>query len=105
MLGSVEIVVMASLAFAISSVARSSALAIGVSVMAYFGGNTVMLILSQLNISWARYLIWANVDLSGIMEGSGMFMGQTLTSAFAVIAVHMVIFLMIAWDGFTRREV
>ena len=105
MLGSVEIVVMSSLAFAISSVARSSALAIGVSVMAYFGGNTVMLILSQLNISWARYLIWANVDLSGIMEGSGMFMGQTLTSAFAVIAVHMVIFLMIAWDGFTRREV
>ena len=64
-----------------------------------------MLILSQLNISWARYLIWANVDLSGIMEGSGMFMGQTLTSALAVIAVHMVIFLMIAWDGFTRREV
>lgn len=105
MLGSVEIVVMSSLAFAISSVARSSALAIGISVMAYFGGNTVMLILSQLNISWARYLIWANVDLSGIMEGSGMFMGQTLTSAFAVIAVHMVIFLMIAWDGFTRREV
>lgn len=105
MLGSVEIVVMASLAFAISSVARSSALAIGVSVMAFFGGNTVMLILSQLNISWARYLIWANVDLSGIIEGSGMFMGQTLTSALAVIAVHMVIFLMIAWDGFTRREV
>lgn len=105
MLGSVEIVVMSSLAFAISSVARSSALAIGISVMAYFGGNTVMLILSQLNISWARYLIWANVDLSGIMEGSGMFMGQTLTSALAVIAVHMVIFLMIAWDGFTRREV
>lgn len=105
MLDSVEIVVMASLAFAISSVARSSALAIGVSVMAFFGGNTVMIILSQLNISWARYLIWANVDLSGIMEGSGMFMGQTLTSAFAVIAVHMVIFLMIAWDGFTRREV
>lgn len=103
-LGSVEIVVMASLAFAISSVARSSALAIGVSVMAYFGGNTVMLILSQLNISWARYLIWANVDLSGIMEGSGMFMGQTLASALAVIGVHMIIFLMIAWDGFTRRE-
>ena len=76
LLSSVEIVVMATLAFAISSVARSSALAIGISVMAYFGGNTLMLILSQLNLSWGRYLIFANVDLGGISAGDGMFMGH-----------------------------
>lgn len=105
MLYSVNMIVMASLAFAISSVARSSALAIGVSVMAFFGGNTVMMILCQLNLSWARYLIFANTDIAGIMEGSGMFMGQTLASALAVIGVHMIIFLLIAWDGFIRREV
>lgn len=104
LLSSIEIVVMSTLAFAISSVARSSALAIGISVMAYFSGSTIMLILSQLNLSWGRYLIFANVDISRILEGSPMFMGQTVSGAICVIAVHMVIFLLTAWDGFTRRE-
>ncbi|MGN1481543.1 ABC transporter permease [Porcipelethomonas sp.] len=104
LLSSIEIVVMATLAFAISSVARSSALAIGISVMAYFGGNTIMLILSQLNLSWGRYLIFANMDFGGIAAGESMFMGQTVAGALCVIAVHMIIFMLTAWDGFTRRE-
>lgn len=105
LLSSVQLVVMGSLAFAISSLFRSSALAIGISVMALFGGNTITLILSQLQFDWGRYLIFSNLDISGIAEGNSMFAGQTVTGALVVIAVHMVIFLLTAWDGFNKREI
>lgn len=105
LLNSVNFIVMGSLAFAISSLFRSSALAIGISVMALFGGNTITLILSQLQFDWARYLIFSNLDISGIAEGNSMFAGQTVTGALVVIAVHMVIFLLTAWDGFNKREI
>lgn len=105
LLNSINFVVMGSLAFAISSLFRSSALAIGISVMAMFGGNTIVLLLSQLQFDWGRYLIFSNLDINGIINGTSMFAGQTLTTALAVIAVHMIIFLLTAWDGFTKREV
>ncbi|MGN0621884.1 MAG: ABC transporter permease [Porcipelethomonas sp.] len=104
-LGSVEMIVMATLAFAISSLARSSALAIGTSVMAYFGGSTIVMILKQLNFDWGRYLIFANLSLSDAITGDTFYSGQTAAFSLTVIAVHMVIFLLTAWDGFTRREV
>lgn len=105
LLSSVQLVVMGSLAFAISSLFRSSALAIGISVMALFGGNTITLILSQLQFDWGRYLIFSNLDISGIAKGNSMFAGQTVAGALVVIAVHMVIFLLTAWDGFNKREI
>lgn len=105
MLSSVEMIVMATLAFAISSLARSSALAIGVSVMAYIGGNTIVLLLQQLHFDWGRYLIFSNLSLAGTLNGDTAFAGQTITFNLVIIAVHMVIFIMTAWDGFVRREV
>lgn len=105
LLNSVDLIVMGSLAFAISSLFRSSALAIGISVMALFGGNTITLILSQLNFDWGRYLIFSNLDIHSIAEGYSLFAGQTVAGAIAVIAVHMIIFLLTAWDGFIKREV
>ncbi len=105
LLKSVSLVVMGSLAFAISSLFRSSALAIGISVMALFGGNTVTLILGQLQFDWGRYLIFSNLDLIDIAEGNTMFLGQTVGGALAIIAVHMFIFLLTAWDGFNKREI
>ena len=102
---SVEMIVMATLAFAISSLARSSALAIGVSVMAYVGGNTIVLFLQQLNFDWGRYLIFSNLSLADTLSGSTGFAGQTIMFNLVVIAVHMVVFILTAWDGFIRREV
>ena len=105
MLSSVEMIAMATLAFAISSLARSSALAIGVSVMAYVGGSTVVMLLQQLNFDWGRYLIFSNLSLANTLNGNTFFAGQTITFNLVVIAVHMVVFILTAWDGFTRREV
>lgn len=106
LLASVDILVMATLAFAISSLIRSSALAIGVGVFAMLGGKTLILFLKQaLKFDWARYLIFANTDLSSILDGSSMFAHQSVQFALIVVAVHLFVFLLTAWDGFVRREI
>lgn len=105
MLASVNVLVMATMAFAISSLLRSSALAIGVSVFALLSGNTVVMFLSQFNIDWGRYLIFANTDLVSISKGTSYFANHSMSFAVGVIIVHMIVFLLTAWDGFTRREV
>ena len=105
LVNSVQVVVMATMAFAISSLVRSSALAIGVSVFAMFAGNTITGILSQLKQDWARYLVFSNVDLLGISQGNSLFPQQTVGFAVCVLAAHMVVFLLTAWDGFTKKSV
>jgi ABC-2 type transport system permease protein len=105
LLQSVSVVVMATLAFAISSMVRSSALAIGVSLFALVSGSIINTILMVLEADWGRFLIFSNTDLVSIANGLAPYDGQTLPFAIGVIAVHMVIFLLMAWDGFTKREV
>ena len=96
---------MATMAFALSSLFKSSALAIGTGVFCMMGGSTLIQILSMLKQDWARYLIFANTNLASIYEGKSLFPQHSLTFALVVIAVHMVIFLLTAWDGCTKREV
>ncbi len=105
LLSSVEIVVMSTLAFAVSTLMKSSAFAIGISMFCMLTGKSIVMMLAAFNQDWARYLIFANLDLRSIANGSGMFLYQTAISAIGVIAIHMVVFWLIAWDGFTRREI
>lgn len=106
MLRSVQVVVMATLAFAISSLVKSSSLAIGISLFAMLSGNTVVSILkSGLKQDWARYLIFANTDLAAVADGTTGFAHHSMGFAVAVILIHLFVFMLIAWDGFTKREV
>ena len=115
---SVEMVVMSTLAFAISSLVRSTALAIGVSVftmcIAYrhqdnAGKDGTFVItaqlLGQLGQDWARFLVFANTDLASISKGYSIFAQHSVTFAVGVLIAHMVVFLLTAWDGFTKRSV
>lgn len=102
---SVEMVVMSTLAFAISSLVRSTALAIGVSVFTMCIGSTVTQLLGQLGQGWARFLVFANTDLASISKGGSIFAQHSLTFAVGVLIAHMVVFLLTAWDGFTKRSV
>lgn len=102
---SVEMIVMSTLAFAISSLVRSTALAIGVSVFTMCIGSTVTQFLGQLEQDWARFLVFANTDLASISKGYSIFAQHSVTFAVGVLIAHMVVFLLTAWDGFTKRSV
>lgn len=101
----VGMTVMATMAFAISSLMKSTSLSIGIGLFAFTSGVTGTLILQAMDIDFARYLIFANIDLAAIAAGEPMFDYQTLPIALIVIAVHMIIFLWTASDAFSRRDI
>lgn len=106
LLGSISIVVMATLAFALSSMTKSSALAIGASVFAMLSGEGLVTFLKvDLNQDWVRYFVFANMNLATVSNGTSIFSHHTMGFAVTVVAVHMVVFLLMAWDGFTKKEV
>lgn len=101
----VEVVVVATMAFALSSLMRSTAVAIGIGSFAYLSGTAIVELFSSFGIDFGRYILFANLDLPAIVDGASIFPNQTLVGAIINIVAHMVVFVMIAWDGFVRREI
>ncbi len=104
-LQSVGMVVMATMAFAISSLMRSTAVSVGVGISAYAFGLLGATLLAEMELDIGRYLIFSNLDLASIANGEAIFEYQTLPMAFIVIAVHMVLFILTAHDAFVRRDI
>lgn len=94
-----------TLSFAISSLLRSSSLAIGLSLGVEMAGSTISAMLLVFGQDWGRYLIFSNTDLESIASGSSLYANQTVPFALGVIGVHMIVFLLAGYDAFTRREV
>lgn len=105
LVSSIEVIVMSTFAFAISSLIRSSALAIGASVFLMFAGSVVTQILAELGQDWGRFLIFSNLDLMNIYQGNSIFPQHTVFFAVMVLVAHMSVFILTAWDGFTKRSV
>ncbi len=100
-----EVAVMGTLAFTISSMAKSASVAVGISLFAYMMGTTIVSILKALGLDGARYLIFANLDLAAIADGTSVFPHQSLPVAIAIIILHLAVFLFTAHDAFVRREI
>lgn len=105
LLALVQAVIIITLAFMISGFMRNSALAIGISVGILLAGNTITSILAMLGFDFARYFVFANTGLNAIMSGNSMFPHHSLTFAVINLVVHWFVLLLIAYDGFTRKEV
>ncbi|SFC24395.1 ABC transporter permease [Ruminococcus albus] len=105
MLKSVQVLITTSLAFMISSLMRSTSLAIVTGFIVNSIGTPVIAVMSGYKMDWGRYLIFANTDLLTIYKGGASFPQQTVGFAIIVVVAHLAVFLLTAWDGFTRRSV
>lgn len=101
----IEVVVVATMAFALSSLMRSTAVSIGIGLLAYLSGTALAELFAAMGIDFGRYILFSNLDLPAIMSGASIFPNQTLTGAVINIVAHMAVFLLTAWDGFVRREI
>ncbi|WP_083270591.1 ABC transporter permease [Bacillus marinisedimentorum] len=100
---SVDLLMMVTFAFMISTVFRSSALAIGLSIFLMFTGVQVVNLLSQYD--WVKYILFANTDLMQYVNGVPLVEGMTMTFSIFVLAVYFVLFNAISWLIFTKRDV
>lgn len=104
--GSVDLLMMATFAFMISSVFRSNALAVGLSIFLLFAGSSAVGILSQFqNNNWVKYILFANTDLRVYFNGTPPIEGMTLSFSITVLAVYYILFNLLSWLFFKKRDV
>lgn len=101
--GLVNLVMMSTFAFMISAVFRNSSLAIGVAIFLMMGGNMIVGIFQDK--PFAKYILFANTDLKQYADGYVMIDGMTLGFSIIVLIVYYLIFMLLSWAVFTKRDV
>ena len=101
----VGMTVMMTVAFSLSTLTRAPAMAIGISVLMGAFGTALSALLQGVGIDAGRYLLFSNLDLKGIIEGTAVYPHQTVGAAVLVILLHMAVLLLTAYDAFVRREI
>lgn len=105
LLKSISITMMATMAFMISAVFRSSSLAIGISLFLLFMGGTATGFIAM-KYDWAKYSLFANTDLT-IYTGAMQPLVEDMTLGFSVtmLIIYFVIFHLLAFIVFKKRDV
>ncbi|MEX2461731.1 MAG: DUF2705 family protein [Paenibacillaceae bacterium] len=104
-LRSVELIMILTLAFMVSAVFRSSAIAITISIVLIFVGQTIGELIKH--FAWAKYYLFLNTDLSKylLQSGSPLDSDTTLQFSIIILIVYFVIFNSLSWYVFKKRDV
>lgn len=99
----VSLIMMVTLAFMISTVFRSSSLAIGIGVFLLLIGNVLTMFLSRFD--WSKFILFANTNLRQYTDGTPPVKGMTLSFSIIVLIVYFIIFNLVSFIGFNKRDV
>ncbi|WP_310551447.1 ABC transporter permease [Paenibacillus glufosinatiresistens] len=101
----VQLFITAALAFMVSSVFRASGLSIGLSLFLIFANGIIIAIFNPDHYGWAKYLLFNHLDLQMYMNSSTGPGGVTIGFSAAVLAVYYLVFMLISWLVFSKRDV
>ncbi|KAB7708673.1 ABC transporter permease subunit [Bacillus aerolatus] len=104
LLKSADVFMLATMAFMISAVFRSSSLAIGISLFLLFIGTNVTMLIA-IKYEWAKYLLFANTNLLQFENGRVLVEGMTFGFSLAVLAGYFIVFQLLAFITFAKRDV
>ncbi|WP_117169281.1 ABC transporter permease [Paraliobacillus sediminis] len=104
LLYSIDLLMITTMAFMISAVFRSNSFAIGISLFLFFiGGNATMLLATK--FEWAKYILFANTNLSIYFDGTPPIESMTLPFSIIMLLIYFVIFQILAFTIFQKRDV
>ncbi|PPA71509.1 ABC transporter permease [Jeotgalibacillus proteolyticus] len=101
---SIDVIMLTTMAFMISAVFRNSSLAIGISLFLYFIGGTVTGFVGMY-FDWAKYSLFANTNLAMYEMGPILIEGMTLTFSVVMILLYFILFMVLAFTVFTKRDI
>lgn len=101
---SIGSIMLMTMAFMISSVFRNSSLAIGISIFLLFIGDTVTSLIAM-KYDWAKYLLFANTNLMQYFDGVPIVEGMTLGFSITMLIIYFLIFQILAFTVFIKRDV
>jgi ABC-2 type transport system permease protein len=103
--GSVDLIMILTLAFMVSTVFRSSAIAITLSIVSIFVGGTIGEFIKH--YSWAKYYLFLNTDLSKYYTQASPTLDSDTTIQFSILIliVYFIIFNGLSWYVFKKRDI
>lgn len=101
----IELFVIALIAFMISTVFRSSSLAIGLSMLMLFTKDLFSLLFNPDKYEWAKYILFLHIDLSDYIHSPIGPGGVGIGFSIAVLVGYCAIFGLIIWWAFSKRDV
>lgn len=101
----VKLIMTMTLAFMISTIFRSSALAIGISIFLIVIVNSFTPLLALLDKKWVDYVLFIHLDLTQYLDGTPLRSGMGYGFSLLVLAVYYIIFIALTWYIFNRRDV
>lgn len=104
LLRSVDLLMMATMAFMISTVFRNNSLAIGISLFLMLVGQNITMLLA-IKFEWTKYLLFANTYLMQYESGRVPVEGMTMGFSLAVLAVYFIVFHLLSFLSFSKRDV
>jgi ABC-2 type transport system permease protein len=103
LLNCVSLFMMVTFAGLIASAFRNGGLAIGLSIFTLMASSIVVNLLQ--GYDWVKYVLFANTDLTQYTTGTPLRDEMTLGFSLAVLAVYYVIFVLVGWAFYTRRDI
>lgn len=103
--GSIKVIMISSLAFAISTIFRSSVLAIGFPLLLALSEGIIVQLMSEAKIGFGKYLVFANTNFHQYLGGEPLFEGMTFSFSFTVLVAYLMIYIGSAWFVFLKRDV
>lgn len=101
----VEIGLFVTLAFLVSTIFKSSSMAIGISSFLLFF-NLIFSRVLAIQFDWMKYYLFTNTDLQQFAAGNSPIRpGMTLSSALITIAIYFIGMIAITWTIFNRRDI
>jgi ABC-2 type transport system permease protein len=101
----ISLIVTVTLAFMLSTVFRSSGLAIGLSLFLLLGVSSIANLLALLKYKWVDYLLFIHLNLTQYLDGVQLREDMTLGFSLGVLAVYYVVFVALTWYVFNKRDV
>ncbi len=99
----VMLVFVATIAFLISSVFRSSSMAISIAIGIQFFAPLITQL--SLEYSWAKYLLFVHMDLTQYLNDTPLIKGVDLPFAISVLAIYFIVLNGLTWFLFHRRDI
>jgi ABC-2 type transport system permease protein len=103
-LSSIDVLMVATMAFMVSAVFRNSSLAIGISLFLFFMGGPLTSLLAS-RFEWTKYFLFANTNLRIYYDGVPPVVGMTLSFSIIMLLVYLILFHVLAFWVFSKRDV
>ncbi|MBQ3407603.1 MAG: ABC transporter permease [Clostridia bacterium] len=117
LVGAIEIFVFMVFALMLSTVARNSAVSVGLSIAAYLGGSTIMQVVNMfVKSDWIKFIPFNNLSLTDrIFTGDISYSTSTMISgitgnipigfSFAVLGICVFLMIVTMFDSFRKRDI